>query len=184
MTLSMLRCSTPVTACASAFVRARAGAGSRVFGAGCCHERSRWWPTGEGDPISKDAADPGPCVAGRSASSATAAANRPHPRTQRNTEDQAMKLIHRRNVPPRRMPDNVARRSRAMEICSASIASRARTMTDRYLRLSRRKLTLPPLRAVVAAAGSSAEEEAQQVAANLVETNLRGHDSHGVGAAL
>ena len=36
------------------------------------------------------------------------------------------------------------------------------------------------VRAVVAAAGSSAGE-AQQVAANLVEANLRGHDSHGVG---
>jgi uncharacterized oxidoreductase len=34
--------------------------------------------------------------------------------------------------------------------------------------------------AVVRAAGSS-EGEAAQVAANLVEANLRGHDSHGVG---
>jgi len=34
--------------------------------------------------------------------------------------------------------------------------------------------------AVVRAAGSS-EREAAQVAANLVEANLRGHDSHGVG---
>ncbi len=34
--------------------------------------------------------------------------------------------------------------------------------------------------ALVQAAGSSAQE-AQQVAANLVEANLRGHDSHGVG---
>ena len=34
--------------------------------------------------------------------------------------------------------------------------------------------------AIVAAAGS-ARGEAQQVAANLVEANLRGHDSHGVG---
>ncbi len=36
------------------------------------------------------------------------------------------------------------------------------------------------VRAIVAAAGSS-EGEAAQVAANLVEANLRGHDSHGVG---
>jgi uncharacterized oxidoreductase len=34
--------------------------------------------------------------------------------------------------------------------------------------------------AIVAAAGSS-DAEAAQVAANLVEANLRGHDSHGVG---
>src|SRR6478735_5609533 len=34
--------------------------------------------------------------------------------------------------------------------------------------------------AIVAAAGS-ADNEAAQVAANLVEANLRGHDSHGVG---
>ena len=34
--------------------------------------------------------------------------------------------------------------------------------------------------AIVAAAGSS-DGEAAQVAANLVEANLRGHDSHGVG---
>ena len=36
------------------------------------------------------------------------------------------------------------------------------------------------VRAIVAAAGSH-EDEARQVAANLVEANLRGHDSHGVG---
>jgi len=36
------------------------------------------------------------------------------------------------------------------------------------------------VRAIVAAAGSN-ESEAGQVAANLVEANLRGHDSHGVG---
>src|SRR5215212_4213766 len=36
------------------------------------------------------------------------------------------------------------------------------------------------VRAIVAAAGSG-EPEAAQVAANLVEANLRGHDSHGVG---
>jgi uncharacterized oxidoreductase len=36
------------------------------------------------------------------------------------------------------------------------------------------------VRAIVGAAGSSAAEAAQ-VAANLVEANLRGHDSHGVG---
>lgn len=36
------------------------------------------------------------------------------------------------------------------------------------------------VRAIVAAAGSSAAE-AQAVATNLVEANLRGHDSHGVG---
>ncbi len=36
------------------------------------------------------------------------------------------------------------------------------------------------VRAVVAAAGSQ-DGEAAQVAANLVEANLRGHDSHGVG---
>ena len=36
------------------------------------------------------------------------------------------------------------------------------------------------VRAIVAAAGSH-EGEAAQVAANLVEANLRGHDSHGVG---
>ncbi len=36
------------------------------------------------------------------------------------------------------------------------------------------------VRAIVAAAGSDAGEAAQ-VAANLVEANLRGHDSHGVG---
>ncbi len=36
------------------------------------------------------------------------------------------------------------------------------------------------VRAIVAAAGSHAAE-AEQVAANLVEANLRGHDSHGVG---
>ena len=33
---------------------------------------------------------------------------------------------------------------------------------------------------MVRAAGSS-EREAAQVATNLVEANLRGHDSHGVG---
>jgi len=36
------------------------------------------------------------------------------------------------------------------------------------------------VRAIVAAAGSH-DGEASQVAANLVEANLRGHDSHGVG---
>jgi uncharacterized oxidoreductase len=36
------------------------------------------------------------------------------------------------------------------------------------------------VRVIVAAAGSS-EREADAVAANLVEANLRGHDSHGVG---
>src|SRR6478609_7556113 len=36
------------------------------------------------------------------------------------------------------------------------------------------------VRAIVAAAGSH-DGEAAQVAANLVEANLRGHDSHGVG---
>jgi len=36
------------------------------------------------------------------------------------------------------------------------------------------------VRAIVAAAGS-ADAEAAAVAANLVEANLRGHDSHGVG---
>jgi uncharacterized oxidoreductase len=36
------------------------------------------------------------------------------------------------------------------------------------------------VRDVVAAAGSS-NEEAREVAANLVEANLRGHDSHGIG---
>ena len=36
------------------------------------------------------------------------------------------------------------------------------------------------VRAIVAAAGSH-DDEAAQVAANLVEANLRGHDSHGVG---
>lgn len=36
------------------------------------------------------------------------------------------------------------------------------------------------VQAIVAAAGSAAEE-AHAVAANLVEANLRGHDSHGVG---
>src|SRR5215218_3979382 len=36
------------------------------------------------------------------------------------------------------------------------------------------------VRAIVAGAGSD-EREAAQVAANLVEANLRGHDSHGVG---
>jgi uncharacterized oxidoreductase len=36
------------------------------------------------------------------------------------------------------------------------------------------------VRAIVAAAGSH-DAEASQVAANLVEANLRGHDSHGVG---
>ncbi len=36
------------------------------------------------------------------------------------------------------------------------------------------------MRAIVAAAGS-ADGEAAQVATNLVEANLRGHDSHGVG---
>ncbi|HEY2559332.1 MAG TPA: malate/lactate/ureidoglycolate dehydrogenase [Caldimonas sp.] len=36
------------------------------------------------------------------------------------------------------------------------------------------------VRAIVAAAGSN-EHEAEAVAANLVEANLRGHDSHGVG---
>ncbi|HZV93635.1 MAG TPA: malate/lactate/ureidoglycolate dehydrogenase [Caldimonas sp.] len=36
------------------------------------------------------------------------------------------------------------------------------------------------VRAIVAAAGS-ADAEAEAVAANLVEANLRGHDSHGVG---
>lgn len=36
------------------------------------------------------------------------------------------------------------------------------------------------VQAIVAAAGSSARE-AEQVASNLVEANLRGHDSHGIG---
>ena len=36
------------------------------------------------------------------------------------------------------------------------------------------------VREIVAAAGSR-DGEAAQVAANLVEANLRGHDSHGVG---
>ena len=36
------------------------------------------------------------------------------------------------------------------------------------------------VRAIVAAAGSH-DGEAAQVADNLVEANLRGHDSHGVG---
>ncbi|MEO8081100.1 MAG: malate/lactate/ureidoglycolate dehydrogenase [Caldimonas sp.] len=36
------------------------------------------------------------------------------------------------------------------------------------------------VRAIVAAAGST-DDEAARVAANLVEANLRGHDSHGVG---
>jgi uncharacterized oxidoreductase len=36
------------------------------------------------------------------------------------------------------------------------------------------------IRAIVAAAGS-AEREAELVASNLVEANLRGHDSHGIG---
>ena len=36
------------------------------------------------------------------------------------------------------------------------------------------------VRAIVAAAGSD-DAEAREVAANLVEANLRGHDSHGVG---
>jgi len=47
-----------------------------------------------------------------------------------------------------------------------------------------RLFTAPALtaavRAIVAAAGSSADE-ADRVATNLVEANLRGHDSHGVG---
>ena len=38
------------------------------------------------------------------------------------------------------------------------------------------------VRAIVAAAGSH-DGEAAQVAANLVEANLRGHDSHGVDVA-
>ena len=60
----------------------------------------------------------------------------------------------------------------------ASIANGARTMTDTFV--FRAEKLVAAVRAVVAAAGSSAEE-AQQVAANLVEANLRGHDSHGVG---
>jgi uncharacterized oxidoreductase len=51
-------------------------------------------------------------------------------------------------------------------------------MTDTYV--FRAEALTAAVAAVVRAAGSS-ELEAAQVAANLVEANLRGHDSHGVG---
>ena len=51
-------------------------------------------------------------------------------------------------------------------------------MTDTFT--FRAEALAAAVRAIVAAAGS-AEGEAAQVAANLVEANLRGHDSHGVG---
>jgi uncharacterized oxidoreductase len=40
---------------------------------------------------------------------------------------------------------------------------------------------LTAVAAAIVRAGGSSEAEAQQVAANLVEANLQGHDSHGVG---
>ena len=51
-------------------------------------------------------------------------------------------------------------------------------MTDTLL--FRAEALIATVSAIVRAAGSS-EREAAQVAANLVEANLRGHDSHGVG---
>ena len=51
-------------------------------------------------------------------------------------------------------------------------------MTDTLL--LRAEALVATVSAIVRAAGSS-EREAAQVAANLVEANLRGHDSHGVG---
>src|SRR6476660_4648061 len=52
------------------------------------------------------------------------------------------------------------------------------TMTETYT--FRADALAAAVRAIVAAAGSDAAEAAQ-VASNLVEANLRGHDSHGVG---
>src|SRR5947209_19291599 len=51
-------------------------------------------------------------------------------------------------------------------------------MTDTFI--FRSEALVAAVRTIVAAAGSH-EEEAAAVAANLVEANLRGHDSHGVG---
>src|SRR5947209_6083890 len=74
------------------------------------------------------------------------------------------------------MTSSSRRASRRLDNGSTTSSS---IMSDASLLVSAPTL-IGAMRAIVAAGGSS-DEEAGLVATNLVEANLRGHDSHGVG---
>jgi len=87
-------------------------------------------------------------------------------------------VCDKRTVPPRRCRREKKGDGRRACYASACPHSPIAAMTETFT-FHADALTAA-VRAIVAGAGSAASEAAQ-VAANLVEANLRGHDSHGVG---